>query len=107
MSRDKYSMLDDKAWMESAACSSPDVDGKIFFTVDESMVEGESKFERQLKAKALNIRNEAAAKLVCQSCVSVSDCLQYGLRSGDEIGIYGGTTESERKKLRSPKKRVS
>lgn len=37
---------------------------------------------------------------VCQSCVVREECLKYALDNGIEHGIWGGLTESQRKKLK-------
>jgi WhiB family transcriptional regulator, redox-sensing transcriptional regulator len=41
----------------------------------------------------------AAAKKICSECPLKLDCLEYALRT-HEIGIWGGTTESQRELLR-------
>lgn len=41
-----------------------------------------------------------AAKAVCQTCQVRSACLQFALETNQEAGIWGGTTEDERPKLR-------
>lgn len=40
------------------------------------------------------------AKAICGRCDARSDCLLYALTAGETFGIWGGTTESERRKLR-------
>lgn len=42
----------------------------------------------------------ASAKAICASCQVRSDCLQFALRSGQEFGVWGGTSEDERRALR-------
>lgn len=41
----------------------------------------------------------ATAKKICSECPLKLDCLEYALRT-HEIGIWGGTTESQRELLR-------
>lgn len=41
-----------------------------------------------------------AAKAVCQTCHVQDACLQFALETNEEDGIWGGTTEDERRKLR-------
>lgn len=41
-----------------------------------------------------------AAKAVCQSCAVRVPCLEYALSSHQDAGIWGGTSEEERRKLR-------
>ena len=42
---------------------------------------------------------ERDAKLICASCAVCVDCLQYALRIREAHGIWGGTTELERRDL--------
>lgn len=44
-------------------------------------------------------RDASAAKEICYSCPLIADCLEYALKS-QEIGIWGGTTERQRDKMR-------
>ncbi len=41
-----------------------------------------------------------AAKRVCGSCDSVDPCLEFALATNQESGVWGGTSEEERRKLR-------
>jgi WhiB family redox-sensing transcriptional regulator len=65
-------------WQESASCNSESSD--LFFP------------ERNAKPKEIR-----AAKAVCHSCPVVSECLEYALLYGVS-GIWGGTTDKERKR---------
>jgi WhiB family redox-sensing transcriptional regulator len=40
------------------------------------------------------------AKAVCGVCPVSEDCLQYALETNQRSGIWGGTSEKERKSLR-------
>lgn len=40
------------------------------------------------------------AKAVCRSCDAQSECLEYALATNQDSGIWGGTSEEERRKLR-------
>ena len=42
----------------------------------------------------------ATAKAVCAECPVCEDCLDYALRRGEKWGIWGGTSERERRKMR-------
>jgi WhiB family redox-sensing transcriptional regulator len=42
------------------------------------------------------------AKRICGSCEVQAECLQYGLR--ETHGIWGGTTEAERRQIRKRQK---
>jgi WhiB family transcriptional regulator, redox-sensing transcriptional regulator len=41
-----------------------------------------------------------AARAVCSQCEVRRDCLLYALRNREQFGIWGGTSERERRKLR-------
>ena len=41
-----------------------------------------------------------AAKRVCQACMVQKACLQFALETNQETGVWGGTTEEERRVLR-------
>ncbi|MCF3134999.1 MULTISPECIES: WhiB family transcriptional regulator [Streptomyces] len=69
-------------WRERAACRRTDPD--LFFpigTTGPSMVQVER------------------AKAVCACCEVKERCLEWALETGQSIGIWGGTTESERRAL--------
>ena len=40
------------------------------------------------------------AKAVCRRCPVMEPCLEWALRSGQDSGIWGGTSEDERRQLR-------
>jgi WhiB family redox-sensing transcriptional regulator len=40
------------------------------------------------------------AKSVCHNCDARADCLEYALSTNQDSGIWGGTSEEERRKLR-------
>ena len=41
-----------------------------------------------------------AAKAVCQSCAVRPPCLQFALETNQVTGVWGGTTEEERRSVR-------
>jgi WhiB family redox-sensing transcriptional regulator len=43
---------------------------------------------------------EAAARRVCQSCPVRAECATHALRVGEEYGVWGGFSESDRLTLR-------
>lgn len=67
-------------WRRDAACRLPNVPPWIFFPGrgDHATI--------------------AAAKAVCDTCTAKADCLEVHL--GERDGIWGGTTEAERKRIR-------
>ena len=70
-------------WRQEAACR--DVDPEIFFPIGThgpALVQVEQ------------------AKKICRRCPAVDECLQFALESGQDAGVWGGTTEDERRSLR-------
>jgi WhiB family redox-sensing transcriptional regulator len=47
------------------------------------------------------LRQIARAKAVCARCPVRIDCLSYALETGQEAGVWGGTSEEERRAIRS------
>lgn len=66
--------------MTDAACATAPLE--VFFP------EGRNKREQ-----------EYAAKVICASCPIQEQCLRYAIENS-ELGIWGGTTEEERKHIR-------
>jgi WhiB family redox-sensing transcriptional regulator len=74
----------DKAdWRQRAACRnlSPD----LFFPVGSS---------------GAALAQIEKAKQICRSCPSRAQCLEFALTSNQESGVWGGTSEEERRLLR-------
>ena len=80
MERADLSVPDD--WRDRAACLG--MDGELFFPGKED---------------GSNTDN-AAAKEVCEGCPVRHDCLEYALEAREKYGIWGGTSERERRDLR-------
>ena len=72
-------------WQDKALCKGPHAD--IFFVP----FVGEGRNERR--------NREAAAKAICAKCSVKVECLNYAIRIKEQHGIWGGTSERERKKL--------
>ena len=68
-------------WKEKAACAGTSF--SLFFPTPETPV---ALIEK--------------AKAVCAACPVAEDCLQYAFETNQVSGIWGGTTEDERKSLR-------
>jgi WhiB family redox-sensing transcriptional regulator len=73
----------DTDWRDHAACQ--DVDPELFFPIGTS-------------GPALLQVNEA--KQVCRACPVRRPCLRWALERGEDAGVWGGTTEDERRILR-------
>lgn len=48
----------------------------------------------------------APAKAVCRRCDVASQCLQWALEHEERFGVWGGTSESERAKLRRARRTI-
>jgi WhiB family redox-sensing transcriptional regulator len=73
----------DYSWRNDAACR--DTNPDLFFPVGTT---GQA---------LVQIEN---AKAVCRICVCQHECLEYALSTNQDSGIWGGTSEEERRKLR-------
>ncbi len=69
-------------WRHRAACR--DLDPELFFPLGTSDA---------------NLLQIDAAKRICRTCPVREPCLQWALNTGD-AGVWGGTTEAERRKHR-------
>jgi WhiB family redox-sensing transcriptional regulator len=72
-------------WQQDAACH--DADPDLFFATDE---------ERQSAALAL-----------CAACPVRTECLEHALENREPYGIWGGTTEHERKRIARQRRRAA
>lgn len=73
----------DYSWRRNAICR--DTDPELFFPVGTT-------------GQALLQIDQA--KQVCGECPVQPDCLQYALDTNQDAGIWGGTSEDERRSLR-------
>lgn len=70
-------------WRYRASCR--DTDPDLFFPVGTTGVA---------------LEQIEAAKQVCGECPAQSQCLEFALATNQEAGVWGGTSEEERRKLR-------
>lgn len=75
--------MENEDWRVDAACR--DTDPDLFFPVGTT---------------GPAIEQIASAKAVCGECDAQSECLEFALATNQEAGIWGGTTEEERRVLR-------
>jgi WhiB family transcriptional regulator, redox-sensing transcriptional regulator len=80
-------MIAISSWWEQAACRSADPD--LFFPVSAGSAGAEL----------------ATAKAVCASCAIRQRCLEYALDTRQEHGVWGGTSEDERRALVAGRRR--
>lgn len=71
------------SWRNQALCR--DTDPDLFFPVGTTGVA---------------IDQIEAAKAVCQICPAQEPCLEFALATHQECGVWGGTSEEERRKMR-------
>jgi WhiB family redox-sensing transcriptional regulator len=53
--------------------------------------------------RALDQANQA--KAVCARCPVAKACLEWAVKTGEDAGVWGGTTEDERRILRRQRQR--
>ena len=75
MQRITTKLLQPVDWQTNARCT--EVDPEIFFP------------ERGGSSKS--------ARAVCDKCLVKDDCLEYALKNKEQFGIWGGTSERERR----------
>ena len=46
------------------------------------------------------VENEKRAKIICENCSVTEQCLAYALSTNEMNNVYGGTSGSERRKIR-------
>jgi WhiB family redox-sensing transcriptional regulator len=73
----------DYTWRKSAICR--DTDPDLFFPVGTT---------------GYALVQIDKAKQVCTECPVCTDCLQYALDTNQDSGIWGGTSEEERRHIR-------
>lgn len=70
-------------WVRQARCIG--VDPELFFPVGST---------------GPALAQQEAAKAVCAMCPVRPDCLQWALATGQDAGVWGGTSEEERRAMR-------
>ena len=83
MARPRPAHPKNQGWRQLAACRG--IDAKIFFPAGET---GDA------------VDQVEAAKLLCNDCPVQRACLEFALITRQEYGIWGGTTEGERRSIR-------
>jgi WhiB family redox-sensing transcriptional regulator len=79
----------DDGWREAAACRRTDPD--LFFPVGTT---------------GMALEHIASAKAVCQECASREPCLEFAMATNQDSGIWGGTSEEDRRALRRQRART-
>jgi WhiB family redox-sensing transcriptional regulator len=81
---DAAAKADPASWASQAACLHSDPD--LFFPI---------------APLGPALRQIAQAKAICARCPVRSECLQFALTTHQVHGVWGGTSEEERRMLRS------
>jgi WhiB family transcriptional regulator, redox-sensing transcriptional regulator len=82
-SEDFMTMAEHQDWREQGACLSANPD--LFFPIS---------------SRGASAGQIARAKGICAGCPVREPCLSFALSTQQQFGIWGGTTEDERKKMR-------
>jgi WhiB family transcriptional regulator, redox-sensing transcriptional regulator len=80
MLQDRWNELD---WRKDATCR--DLNPELFFPIG---VTGQAVDQIEI------------AKMYCGNCPSKDQCLEFAVTTNQEYGVWGGTTEDERRVLR-------
>lgn len=75
--------MQDDSWREYAACR--DTDPDLFFPVGTT---------------GPALEQIANAKAVCDTCEAKTPCLDYAITTNQDSGVWGGTSEEERRQIR-------
>jgi len=82
-------LLESGTWRGQAACRNTDPD--LFFPVGTT---------------GPALEQIAAAKSVCFECDVRSRCLEFALTTNQDSGVWGGTSEEERRQIRRARRRA-
>jgi WhiB family redox-sensing transcriptional regulator len=83
-------LLDSKLWWDQAECRN--TDPGLFFPVGTT---------------GLAIDQIDAAKGVCHGCHARELCLEFALKTNQDAGVWGGTSEEERRDIRRARRRAA
>lgn len=83
LSWDRTVEWNENAWRLDAACR--DSAPELFFPIG---------------VTGLALEQIDVAKSVCERCVVQAECLEFALETNQEAGVWGGTSEDERRHLR-------
>lgn len=83
-----FELQNDETWRKSAACRNSNPN--LFFP--------EGRPSEVLK-------QSENAKLICRTCDSQAECLEYALSTYQNDGVWGGTSEKERREIQKERAR--
>jgi len=84
--------IDALRWQADGACR--DADLGLFFSPDG---DDETRVERAAERR----RRLRQAIRICEQCPVRQVCRRYALENGEKFGVWGGLTETERRRIRS------
>jgi len=76
-------LLNRPAWHADAACNGSDTPQQAFFP-----------------GQGTSSNATAAARRLCAGCLVRAECLDFALANQIEFGVWGGTSENQRRTLR-------
>jgi WhiB family redox-sensing transcriptional regulator len=53
-----------------------------------------------VKIRSYSLLQAAEAKAICRRCPVIEECLTWALDSGQDLGVWGGQAEDERRVLK-------
>ena len=74
---------DDNGWRNVAACR--EADPEMFFPIGST---------------GMALDQIETAQRICSQCEVAEECLQFALATNQEAGVWGNTTEEDRRRLR-------
>lgn len=77
-------------WVQRAKCK--DEDPELFFPIGTS---------------GPALEQIEVARAICMQCEVRRECLEWALATGQDAGVWGGTSEDERKEMRRARRRAS
>jgi len=82
------------------------VDPEIFFPeLHVEYTEDDKPIRATKEAEAEYLQKVEVAKTVCEPCPFIIPCLAYALKTPNTLGIWGGTSEQERRRIKKQKYR--
>ncbi|ANB00278.1 Transcription factor WhiB [Mycobacteroides chelonae CCUG 47445] len=82
--------IHDAHWQTYGRCRHASVDPELFFPCDREL-------------RSVRRMREQQAKSICRRCPVAAVCLTYALQTRQPYGIWGGATETERRRGQRPK----
>lgn len=82
--------IEDLDWQDIGLCRTSEIGPQLFFGED---------------AEPADEGREERAKLVCRQCSVQEECLEFALATNQQYGVWGGTGEKERARIKLERSR--